>query len=59
MAHVITELCLGCGVCVDECPTEAIKEDHEKYSIDPELCTDCGTCAESCPADAIEGPSEE
>ncbi len=58
MTHVLNELCLGCGVCVDECPTGAIQQDGEKYRIDPELCTDCGTCAENCPADAIEGIEE-
>lgn len=57
MAHVITQLCLACGSCMDECPTEAIKEGDEIYAIDPELCIDCGACIDSCPADAIEAPA--
>ncbi len=54
MAYVITDECISCGTCVDECPVEAISEGDDKYVIDPDLCTDCGTCADVCPTDAIE-----
>jgi ferredoxin len=54
MAYVITDECIACGTCIDECPVEAISEGDDKYSIDPELCTDCGACADVCPTDAIE-----
>ena len=54
MAYVITDGCIACGTCVDECPVEAISEGDDKYNIDPELCTDCGACADACPTDAIE-----
>jgi ferredoxin len=53
MPHRITEDCLSCGACVDECPNGAISEGEDIYVIDPELCDDCGTCVESCPTDAI------
>ncbi len=53
MAYVITDECIACGTCIDECPVEAISEGEDKYSIDPELCTDCGACADACPTDAI------
>ena len=53
MAHRITDECLACAACVDECPEEAISEGDPIYVIDPELCTDCGTCVDSCPNDAI------
>jgi len=53
MAHIITEDCLACGACVDECPNEAISEGTDIYVIDPELCDDCGTCVEACPSEAI------
>lgn len=59
MAHVITDECIGCGSCVDECPVDAIKENGDKYIIDSELCTDCGTCSDNCPVDAIEGSKED
>ncbi len=53
MAHVISDECVACGSCLEVCPTEAIIEGEEKYSIDPEKCTDCGACVEVCPTDAI------
>ena len=52
MAYVISDDCVACGTCIDECPQGAISE-GEKYSIDPELCIDCGTCASVCPSEAI------
>lgn len=53
MAHKITDDCVACGTCVDECAQEAISEGDPIYVIDPEKCTDCGTCVEACPSEAI------
>ena len=52
MAYVISDDCIACGTCIDECPVEAISE-GDKYSINPDLCTECGTCADACPSEAI------
>lgn len=52
MAYVISDDCIACGTCIDECPVEAISE-GDIYSIDPEICTECGTCADACPTSAI------
>ncbi len=52
MAYVITEDCIACGTCIDECPVEAISEGGI-YKIDADACTDCGTCADVCPTEAI------
>ncbi|MDK2824786.1 MAG: hypothetical protein PWQ67_359 [Clostridia bacterium] len=52
MAHRITDECLACGACMDECPVGAISE-GDIYVIDADLCTDCGACAEACPTGAI------
>lgn len=53
MAYKITDDCVACGSCVDECPVEAISEGDPIYIIDAEKCTDCGACADACPSDAI------
>ena len=52
MAYVISEDCIACGTCIDECPVNAIAE-GDIYVIDPDTCTDCGTCADVCPTEAI------
>lgn len=59
MALLITDECINCGVCLPECPNEAISEGEEIYVIEPRLCTECvghfGTpqCVEVCPVDCI------
>lgn len=52
MAYVISDECLSCGACVDECPVSAISEGDPIYVIDGSLCTDCGACAGVCPVEA-------
>lgn len=53
MAYKITDGCIKCGICVDECPVEAISEGDETYIIDKGKCTDCGACSDVCPNEAI------
>ena len=56
MAYVITDECIMCGACADECPCSAISEGDGKYVIDDDACVDCGSCAEACPVGApVEG----
>jgi len=58
MAYKITDGCMSCGACKDECANEAISEGEEIYVIDPYRCTECvgsfesAKCAEICPEDA-------
>ena len=44
--------CIGCGICVDECPQNALSVD-DVCKVDESLCIDCGTCIDSCPKEAI------
>lgn len=54
MAFVITDSCVKCGACAENCPVEAISEGEDHYVIDADVCVSCGTCAENCPVEAIE-----
>lgn len=55
MAYVISDDCVACGTCIDECPVSAISA-GDKYSINPDECTECGTCASVCPNEVISLP---
>lgn len=56
---MILDRCVGCGTCATECPTEAIYECDDIYTIDPDRCTEClgfydePQCVILCPARAI------
>jgi electron transfer flavoprotein alpha subunit len=51
--NIINEKCTGCGICVHECPVEAIHMHGGKARIDDDTCILCGACARICPAHAI------
>ena len=53
VAKVKTEECTGCGICMDECPANAIILENEKAIVYDDKCTDCGTCVDSCPNEVI------
>lgn len=51
----ITEDCIGCTTCSQECPVDAIDgESGSKHEINQDTCIKCGTCREVCPVDAVE-----
>lgn len=52
MAYKISEDCIGCQACVDECPAGAISENDGVCVIDASVCLDCGACAGVCPVGA-------
>ncbi len=46
--------CTGCGLCVDECPSEALSLNDDGIStVDAGACVDCGACVDVCPVAAI------
>lgn len=64
----ITEECINCSACVDECEHDAIYNAGETYELNgepkealsedysfivPELCDECKSCVEVCAVDAI------
>lgn len=52
IAVVDTEICIGCGACLQSCPQDAI-DFTETAIIDPQKCNGCGRCIEECPQEAI------
>ncbi len=55
ITYEITDECIGCTQCAQECPVDAISgENGSQHEIDQEICTTCGTCKEVCPVDAVE-----
>jgi len=58
MTHVIFDLCIRDGACVEVCPVECIVPGEPEaewpwFYIDPDTCIDCGACVPECPVDAI------
>lgn len=59
MAMFITDDCIGCAVCVPDCPNEAISVGQFIFIIDAEKCNECvgfnesPNCVSVCPADCI------
>lgn len=46
--------CIGCGLCVKNCESDAVHVDNFNATIDYEKCVGCGACAEKCPKKVIE-----
>ncbi len=52
--YSITDECIGCTLCAQHCPADAIAMDpYNQHEIDPEKCIRCGTCKDICPVDAV------
>ncbi len=54
MAYKISDACINCGVCIEECPVDAISAGASQHEIDAAACIDCGACAGACPTEAID-----
>lgn len=63
MAVKITDICISCGSCIDECPVEAIVDDSDNptgesiYYVYDNKCVECvghndqPACATACPTE--------
>jgi len=52
-SSIDTELCTGCGECMEICPMDAIKEENGVSAVMVERCIGCGLCVDRCPVEAI------
>jgi len=51
---LVTEDCIGCGLCIRECPAACITgEPRQMHHIETSKCIKCGACVRACPSNAI------
>ena len=52
--EVDVEKCIGCGDCVDVCPSDVYEMKEEKsVPVNAEECIGCESCVETCEQEAI------
>ncbi|MDR1013943.1 MAG: 4Fe-4S binding protein [Coriobacteriales bacterium] len=52
-----SDICTGCGTCVDSCPLELIEMCDAIATLnDPDSCIECGSCVDACAFSAITEP---
>ncbi len=55
VARIIESRCIGCTLCIDPCPVDAIVgAPKQMHSILMDDCTGCSLCVSACPVDCIE-----
>lgn len=59
MPWVSQDMCTGCGLCVNECPVDAIELQASGLAkIDERVCIRCGKCHDVCPQEAVRHDGE-
>ena len=62
MAHPVinADECIGCGICVDGCPSEVLEVvGGVVEATNEDECTGCGNCVEECPMGVITEIAED
>lgn len=57
IAKINYSICIGCGRCITQCPTQALTRkpnvSDNTPEVNPNLCIGCGACEHICPVKAI------
>ncbi len=52
-AKIDPDLCSDCGLCIERCQVEAVKQAEGHSEINDDKCIGCGLCVSTCPEEAI------
>jgi NAD-dependent dihydropyrimidine dehydrogenase PreA subunit len=52
-SRIDPDLCSACGVCLERCPMDAIKEGRDFMEVNEARCIGCGLCVPTCPEEAV------
>ncbi len=51
--QIAKDICIGCALCKENCPAEAIEISKKKADINKKLCIGCGECVVVCRQEAV------